>query len=432
VGKRDFIFQILIHISDVNRTLLYPEGPMKAAYGTFLEALLVIKCHDMVADAASKFNVTWIRTTPIVVSTLDDAYNTLLTGEMSHRMGMDVVGDPDNVRAFRFACSSSFSPIEYWVMASLFPNPDQNGTIIGPNVWSSVTIGLGDLMLSGEPLEIFESNGYIVIKAVGSNGKILLIDPETGLVMDLLTGNETSCGSYCYKNQQAEWGNDLGNIIINNGPAINRAIETGEAVAADWGQNDMEDTVLGLASSAAISVGVAAMILGGPPGWFIGGALILAGVAGSYYASDLDEGWTTSRWINFGLNVGPSLVPFIGAEGGVAGRLGISYVTKAGAKKSVTTVAGNSESYVITNMPKWGGGTFTGGYMSTVEYIKYGTNKRVIRTAFGDTREEAAKNALRYTVLPSRASVIVNSYSPEIDDYGSVAYNNIADYFATT
>jgi hypothetical protein len=172
------------------------------------------------------------------------------------------------------------------------------------------------------------------------------------------------------------------------------------------------------------------------------------------FAADLDEGWTTSRWINFGLNVGPSLIPFIGWEGGVAGRLGINYLTSSGtknmlmiaggsrlgikystssgAKTMATTVAGNSESYVITNMPKWGGGTFTGGYMSTVEYIKYGTNKRVIRTAFGDTREEAAKNALRYTVLSSRASVIVNSYSPEIDDYGSVAYNNIADYFATT
>ena len=42
---------------------------MKAAYGTFLEALLVIYCHDMVADvAAYKYNVTWSRTTPVVVS----------------------------------------------------------------------------------------------------------------------------------------------------------------------------------------------------------------------------------------------------------------------------------------------------------------------------------------------------------------------------
>ncbi len=38
-------------------------------------------------------------------------YHSYINGEMSHRMGMDVIGDPDNVRAFRFACSSSFSPI---------------------------------------------------------------------------------------------------------------------------------------------------------------------------------------------------------------------------------------------------------------------------------------------------------------------------------
>lgn len=131
------------------------------------------------------------------------------------------------------------------------------------------------------------------------------------------------------------------------------------------------------------------------------------------------------------MNVGPSLIPVYGWEGGVAGRLGISYVTKTGVKKSVTTVAGDYEGYMITNMPRWGGGTFTGGYMSSVEYVKYGTTKRVIRAAFGDTREEAASNALKYTVLPTRGSVIVNSYSPELDYYGSVAYDNISDYLTT-
>ncbi|MEN4018132.1 MAG: hypothetical protein PQ963_00040 [Methanobacterium sp.] len=64
---------------------LYSAGPMKAAYGTFLASLLMIKCHDMVADqAASKFNVTWTRATPAVVSCLDDATSTYL-GEMDHR-----------------------------------------------------------------------------------------------------------------------------------------------------------------------------------------------------------------------------------------------------------------------------------------------------------------------------------------------------------
>jgi len=264
--------------TNVNGTLLYPEGPMKAAYGTFLNALLVIKCHDMVADAAaSKFNVTWARTTPIAVSTLDDAYNTLLTGEMSHRMGMDVTGDPDNVRAFRFACSSSFSPIEYWVMASLFPNQDQNGTIIGPNPLGSVTLGLGDMILNGEQVDIFMSNGYIVIKAVGSNGKILLIDPETGLVMDLLTGNETSCGSYCYKNQQAEWGNDLGEQLLNNLPSWlgfigGFSMSGASAFTIDFGTSEL-----------------AAVLGSNPVGWVIGLAAVFGAVDGYLIATYPDE-----------------------------------------------------------------------------------------------------------------------------------------------
>jgi hypothetical protein len=384
----------------------------------------------MVADvAASKYNVTWSRTTSIVVSGVDDATSTYITGEMSHRMGMDVVGDPENVRAFRYACSSAFSPIEYWVGQALFPSSNSTSDLLG-----SVTLGLGYMMLNGEPLEIFESNGYTIIRAIGDNQRILIIDPLTGIVMDGMSLNEIISGTRCFGDQQTEWAHDYGNSLLDNKDTINRAIETGEDVTTDWGQDDMGDTVLGLSSSVAISVGVAILLCCGPVGWVTlaaGAGLIALGVAGSYYAADLDEGWTTSRWIDFGLNVGPSLIPFIGWEGGVAGRLGISYVTKTGATKMVTTVTGKSESYVITNMPKWGGGTFTGGYMSTVEYVKYGTTKRVIRTAFGDTEEEAAKNALKYTALPSRGSVIVNNYSPEIDYYGSVAYDNISDYLTT-
>lgn len=78
-----FTDNILRHWLD--KKSLYLAGPMKAAYGTFLASLLMIKCHDMVADqAASKFNVTWTRATPAVVSCLDDATSTYL-GEMDHR-----------------------------------------------------------------------------------------------------------------------------------------------------------------------------------------------------------------------------------------------------------------------------------------------------------------------------------------------------------
>ena len=109
----------------LNKQSQFAPGAMKAAYGTFLTALLVIKAHDMVADqAAAEFNVTWSRTTPVVVSVCDDAASNYITGEMDHRMGMDVTGDAANVWAFRFACSSVFSPIEEKVA-----NPDNTGKI---------------------------------------------------------------------------------------------------------------------------------------------------------------------------------------------------------------------------------------------------------------------------------------------------------------
>lgn len=55
------------------------------------------------------------RTSAIIVSAGDEAYNYYLTLECDHGMGMSVVGDADNVKAFRFACSSVISPIEYWL-----------------------------------------------------------------------------------------------------------------------------------------------------------------------------------------------------------------------------------------------------------------------------------------------------------------------------
>lgn len=95
----------------LDKQSLYALGAMKAAYGTFLSALPVIKCHDMVADqAAAAYNVTWSRTIPLVVSCVNDAASTYITGEMDHRMGMDVNGTAGNVWALRFACSSAFYP----------------------------------------------------------------------------------------------------------------------------------------------------------------------------------------------------------------------------------------------------------------------------------------------------------------------------------
>ena len=90
----------------------------------------------MVADqAATEFNVTWTRTTPIVVSCVDDAISTYITGASSLRMGMDVNGTASNVWAFRFACSAAFSPLKIRM---------------DPDSICSVTMGIGERILQGQ------------------------------------------------------------------------------------------------------------------------------------------------------------------------------------------------------------------------------------------------------------------------------------------
>ncbi len=183
---------------------------MKAAYGTFLTSLLVIKCHDMVADqAASEFNVTWMRTTPIVVSCVDDAISTYITGASSLRMGMDVNGTASNVWAFRFACSSAFSPIEHMVAASSTGSSLPNGL--------SVTLGLGERILNGETPELFMSNGYLVYKIQGKDDIFLLLDPVTGIVTDCALGIH---GVYCFHDLITDQTIQLGENLTSTDPNI--------------------------------------------------------------------------------------------------------------------------------------------------------------------------------------------------------------------
>lgn len=154
---------------------LYSPGLMKAAYGTFLTSLLVIWENDRVADdAASRFNVTWQRTSPVCVSLCND-YNCLyITGESDHRMGREAIGNSSGVWKFNFATSFSFSLIE-----QLVGNNVWNTTVIG-----SVTLGLIKSYLNNESIEIITSNGYVIIKRECDNNTLLILDLETGIVRD--------------------------------------------------------------------------------------------------------------------------------------------------------------------------------------------------------------------------------------------------------
>ena len=159
--------------------------------------------HDRVADQAAKaFNVTWNRTTPIVVGLLDGRRMfSIVTGEMNHRMGMDVEGSEENVKLFRFMSSLSFPLAEQWVMKALFPGTSLNGAI--PDLINSYS--------NGNPLEIISDGRYIIIREVKDNvTNILLLDLETGLLRDLIGRNSSFSGAYCYSDQQTEWGWNYG------------------------------------------------------------------------------------------------------------------------------------------------------------------------------------------------------------------------------
>ncbi len=80
---------------------------------------------------------------------------------------------------------------------------------------TSIVMGLGQLIFNGEMPDMFMSNGYLVMKSA-ANDLFLVLDPETGILRDVMIMNSTISGSYCYSDQQAEWAFDLAEQLLNN------------------------------------------------------------------------------------------------------------------------------------------------------------------------------------------------------------------------
>ncbi|BDZ71965.1 chitobiase/beta-hexosaminidase C-terminal domain-containing protein [Methanobacterium petrolearium] len=194
--------------------LLYPPGAMKAAYGTFFTSLMMIYCHDILADtAAEEFNVTWSRTHPVAVSVGDDAYQTYLTLECDHSMGMTVIGSLKNTILFNSACSSQISTIEYGIMRNLdFTSQYETVSL---DVMGSVTRDMFYAFWTGTDLELFTQNGYTIKKLVGRDDLILLYDPETGIMRDINTVNGF-CGAYCFHDQITEQSYNFFDDVYNS------------------------------------------------------------------------------------------------------------------------------------------------------------------------------------------------------------------------
>ncbi len=166
-------------------SLYQSVGAMDAAYATFLTALLTVYVHDDLADnIASDLNVTWTRTSPVVVSVGDEPYQTYLTLESDHSMGMTVVGAPENVWIFNYVTSSAISPIEYAIFSECTGNLYQSYSLNGE--YGSVVLDLlYKYYMNSTSVEVFVQNGYIIEKSVGFDDNFIVIDPETGIMRDI-------------------------------------------------------------------------------------------------------------------------------------------------------------------------------------------------------------------------------------------------------
>lgn len=166
---------------------------MKAAYNAFLASLMVEYIHDQIADnIASTYNVTWSRTSPIMVSFCEDRSTMYLTLDCDHSMGMTVIGTPANMWQFNYITSSSISLIEGVVM-----NASTNGT------FSSITMDLINAYLSNSTsLKMFLQNGSL-IEEYGN--EFIVIDPETGICRDInTTTNLCGIADYIWGDIQLE------------------------------------------------------------------------------------------------------------------------------------------------------------------------------------------------------------------------------------
>ncbi len=124
----------------------------------------------------------------------DDAYQTYLTLECDHSMGMTVFGALSDVWMFNYFCSSAISFIEYGVMDNI--GYGQINTI--DMSVNSVTLDLIDeLIINNASLEYFIQNSYIIYKAVGCDDNFMVMDLETGIMRDINTISGYY-GAYCF------------------------------------------------------------------------------------------------------------------------------------------------------------------------------------------------------------------------------------------
>ena len=83
----------------------------------------------------------------------------------------------------------------------------------------SITIGLGQMILNGELVDLFISNDYLMMMSSIEN-LYLVVDPETSIVRDVMITYMPISGAYCFSDLQTEWASELGGKLINGNPNV--------------------------------------------------------------------------------------------------------------------------------------------------------------------------------------------------------------------
>ena len=372
--------------TDVNGELYYNIGYMKAAYGSFLEGLLVIYCNDVVADvSADMFNVSWTRVNPMVMSVCDSLEGYYLTGESDFNFGREVVGDVNNIKAFNFACSASFSIIEKYVIDALFPNEGNK---------SSAMFSLIDSLFNNGTLEFIVEGNYTLIHSLNVSNVVFVYDETTGILRDCING---CYGAYCYASQQTEWGHNFGENSLKLEDLIGNIIN-----GIDTSLDNMNNDWLGLAGGLAITIGTGLFLASNPVGWSIAigaGLLIGSGMLATYYADDLNKGWNYNKGAHFIFDVGTSMIP-AGAPSSLikwnVGRLGKIVLSDGHLVRHVTKNSVNKgfDKYLM-NLAKSYGGTIDYG---SHKIIRYGTIEAISNTMYGTTKKEFIEYSIQYCI----------------------------------
>jgi hypothetical protein len=254
---------------------------MKASYGTFITALTTLWLSDEIADELSKsLNGTWSRTIPTVVMSGVNNNGKAYVHCPDPAMGMNFIGDGQNVKLFRLVCSLLLSEIEQGVLGST-----------GVSINSTVS-GVVSSILAGEPFSItFDTQNNTATLTLDNDARFkIIIDLTTGVVKDILDnqgfqlkGAETMSPAYCY-----------------HGPLTDNVGQ----YAQNFYDGFKESGAEGVAGGLLITAGLIAFGACPPLGLLLlaGGLIISADASGLF-----QDPTNPYNWVDFGASVGLSL-----------------------------------------------------------------------------------------------------------------------------